>query len=80
VLPDDAGVDPGSQVAVEAIGHGEEQVLDTVVLDDLLQQGPGDRTVVPAEKLTNRLGGDLTLEIEDQVVEEILGKLMKPTA
>lgn len=78
LVADDSFVDPRLQMFFQAIGHGDEHVVDRAVLvvHELFQESSGFATIVLAEKLPHGLERDFALKIDVHVVEQVLDQLL----
>ena len=75
LLANDFLVHARAQVVLQTVGQREEQLVDPLVLDELLQKLPGLAAVVRAQELPNGVQGDLALEIQVHILQEVAHKL-----
>jgi hypothetical protein len=78
LVVDDLLVDPRLQVFFQAVGQGDEHVVDRAILivHELLQESSGVATVVLAEKVPHGLERDFALKVDVHVVEQVLDQLL----
>src|SRR5262249_32928987 len=67
-------------VLLQAVGQRDQEVVDTLLFDDLRKKLTGLPTLVLAQKATHRLQRDISLKIQLHVVDEVPDKFLHETA
>src|SRR6185295_3948836 len=63
--------DADADMVLEAIGDGDQEIVDALVVDQLREQGARFAAVILAQEFPHLLHGDLAAKIDDGVLEQV---------
>src|ERR1041385_4372157 len=63
--------DADSDVILQAIGDGDQEVIDALVVDELGQQRTRLAAVILAQEFPHLLHGDFAAKVDDRVLEQV---------